>query len=760
MSLRHRGRVSLDGGWRFRFQDEDWEQVRLPHSWNALDTMSLDENRYRRGTGVYERELQELGPSPGRRLWLEVEAASQKAQVIADGVGVGGHAGGYTAFTVELPPAARQLVVRVDNSPDPDLIPSNLSDFFLYGGLTRRVWLYSTGPARIVSVRVEAEVQDGVARVVLVARQDGEDELSAELRAPDGSLVGEATGRTRLEFGELATPRCWSPDDPALYTATVRAGASDEVSLRLGLRSFGFPESGTFEVNGKSVKLWGTHRHEDWAGMGSAVPEELTRRELELARRAGFNFIRLGHYPQSPAVLDACDELGLVVWEELPWCRGGVGGHVFEERAGTMLAEMIEQHQHHPSIAFWGLGNELDWEVSDHLGSTEEAVLEFLGELNEMAHRLDPGRLTALRRFEPGAAVVDVYSPSNWSGWYRGRYQDYEAALAALLPRYRRLLHIEWGADSHVGRHGLGPHLGEPLPELSDHGERPGDALTEVGPPRASRDGDWSESYALDLFEWHLQVQARSPLAGSAQWALKDFGTPLRPENPIPYVNQKGLLDRAGRPKDAYHLFASYLSSEPVCHLESPTWPVRVGEHGRPERVRLYSNLEEAELFLNGVSQGRRRRDPTAFPAAGLAWDVQFSEGRNELRACAFGPGGRRLQHRIEQEFRVGPAAAAAGLLTRGSADRTPDGEESILLEAQLVDPAGLPCVDERRRITFRLEGSGRLWGDRGTVDGSRVVEAANGRAAIHVLREGVSHGFLVVEAEGVQPARVTLGSV
>src|SRR5215469_14522407 len=151
-----------------------------------------------------------------------------------------------------------------------------------------------------------------------------------------------------------------------------------------------------------------------------------------------------------------------------------------------------------------------------------------------MAHRLDPQRLTALRRFEPGASVVDVYSPSIWSGWYHGRYEDYEATLTSAVKRYQRMLHIEWGGDSQFGRHSTGPHI-------------------KAGAAQVSRSSDWSESYILDLMEWHLQLQSRFPqLAGSAQWAFKDFGTPLRPENPIPYVNQKGLVDRDGRPKDAY----------------------------------------------------------------------------------------------------------------------------------------------------------------------------------------------------------------
>src|SRR5579859_6092768 len=583
MTLRRPNQQSLDSGWSFRFQDEPWRSVSLPHSWNALDTMdALQPGHYRRGVGSYARELPEQSLEPGRRLWLELEAASQRAALGLGGVPIGQHLGGYTGFTVELSPSRYglggplPLLVRVDNRPDPDLIPSDLSDFFLYGGLTRHAWTYRTGTLRVESVWPLARVQPGSETAVAIVdlsvrvRLDSAPRpsvpVTATLRAPRGSVAAEATvlaseATVELDLGSLPDPVLWSPEHPHLHDLTVVVEGSDQVELRVGFRHLDYPAGGLPSLNGRPLQLRGTHRHEDWAGLASAVPDALTRYELEMIRAAGLNFVRLGHYPQSPAVLDACDELGLLVWEELPWCRGGIGGEVFKDRARQMLEEMIDQHHHHPSIVFWGLANEIDWEASDHDDSTPERVLAFLRELHDLAHGLYPGRLTALRRFEPGSAVVDVYSPTNWSGWYRGRYQDYEPALEELMGRgYPRLLHIEWGGDSHWGRHGTGPHLAETPPRVLDHGERPGDAHDRTVSGRPSLDGDWSESYILDLLEWHLQILLRTPVAGFAQWSFKDFGTPLRPENPIPYVNQKGLLDRAGRPKDAYHLFRSYLS--------------------------------------------------------------------------------------------------------------------------------------------------------------------------------------------------------
>ncbi|MFP4322486.1 MAG: glycoside hydrolase family 2 protein [Anaerolineales bacterium] len=537
----HTSREACNAGWRFQFGDEPGEAVMLPHTWNALDTMHPDPDRhYRRGVGVYTRTIP--APGSGQRLWLEIEAAAQKARVFLNDALISEHLGGYIPFIVELTPyglapdEALTLRIETDNRPDPHLIPSDMSDFFLYGGLTRNVWLYTTGPVHIERLHVTPHM-DG--RVIVQGEIDGATNgpLHVHITAPDGATVlHEQISVPEQTFTlEVKLPvRVWSPDDPALYHLTARLGDSDAVRADFGFREFAFPPGGPFYLNGQRLLLRGTHRHEDWAGYGAAVPDDLSRQELEQIKAAGFNFVRLGHYPQAPAVLRTCDELGLLVWLELPWCRGGIGGDDFQQTTRAMLRAMIEVYYNHPSIIMWGLGNELDWE-SEHPGSSDEKVALFLQELHDLAHTLDPARLTALRRFEPGAAIVDVYSPSIWSGWYRGRYEDYETALNDALTRYPNFFHAEWGGDSHVGRHNSGPHLRAALEVTSDHGEVPGLATSAEGFARASRDSDWSESYMLDVMEWHLQIQNRMPnLSGSAQWVFFDFGTPLRPENPIP----------------------------------------------------------------------------------------------------------------------------------------------------------------------------------------------------------------------------------
>ncbi|MEM7798453.1 MAG: DUF4982 domain-containing protein, partial [Chloroflexota bacterium] len=263
------------------------------------------------------------------------------------------------------------------------------------------------------------------------------------------------------------------------------------------------------------------------------------------------------------------------------------------------------------------------------------------------------------------------------------------------------------------------------------HEENPGVAHDKSGEARASLDGDWSESYMLDLMEWHLQVQNRLPqLAGTAQWVFKDFGTPLRPENPIPYVNQKGLVDRSGAPKDLYYLFKAYQTAEPVCYIESPTWPLRSGEAGALKRIRVYSNCEAVELQVNGSSFGTKFPNPQISAAGGLVWFVPFQLGKNVIRALGAAASGAVIEHQVEQTLI--PSGSGEPCYMR--AEVKPIKRGHLIRDAvtiQLVDKAFLPVCGAERFIEFDLIGAGRLISHLGTPDGSRIIETANGAARI-----------------------------
>jgi beta-galactosidase len=647
----------------------------------------------------------------------------------------------------------------VDNSINPDIIPSQKSDFFIYGGLCRNVWLKEVPSTYISSIRISTgnvrrESASTTLRVDVTRAPEnaGTFTLDAELLDGKGHAVSRRSLEHRidpgvstlvLEMPAVAKPDLWSPAHPALYTARVvlrgEGERSDTLSDRFGYRWFEFREHGPFFLNGERLLLRGTQRHEEYAGMGNALPDSLQRRDVLMAREMGANFLRLAHYPQAPEVYRACDELGILVWDELPWCRGGVGGAVWKENTRRMLGEMIRQNFNHPSIIMWSLGNEIYWVPDVPGGDNNDSLRSFLTLLNSDAHALDPGRVTTMRKYYEGADITDVFSPSIWSGWYSGSYFNYEKAITDASKKYPRLFHAEYGGDSHVGRHSENPITGD--------GMLPGDGWDPAAVPvkikNVSLSGDWSESYMVNLIDWHLSVSEKLDwFAGSAQWILKDFGTPLRPENPIPYVNQKGILDRAGNPKDIYFVYKSRWTVDPkFCAIESHTWTERSGPEHLKRTVKVYSNCQEVELLIGGVGEGRRRRDCDIFPACGLLWDVEFKEGPNVIVAVGY-EGGRAVAADtvvVQYRYRKNEEADHIEL----SAVRRENGH--VLVTALAVDRNGQRCLDYNKRIYFAKEGAGTLLENLGTPTGSTVIEMANGMANIEFVPEQT--GTAIIEA-------------
>ena len=734
--------------------DAGWTRVDLPHTWNATDPVDAEPG-YRRGTGWYRKTLRIDSPAAGTRHLLYFEAANMRADVYVNGHAAGGHVGGYLGFTVEIgqwlePAIENEILVRVDNGVDRDLIPSQKSDFVLYGGLTRDVYLLTRPRSYISRLQIDTPdvtAQSGTVQVTAalagdVALDDGA-LVRFTLVDPGGNVLpghGEArfdrsTGMTApLVLPPVESPRLWSPDDPALYRVEAAlVDASGRVLHRLGdafgFRWYEFDGNGAFVLNGERLLLRGTHRHEEHAGYGAAMPNALHVRDMEMIRETGANFVRLAHYPQDPAVYEAADRLGLILWDELPWCRGGIGGAAWKANTEAMLREMITQNRNHPSVFFWSLGNEIYWLPDFEGGDDEERMNEFLRHLNGVAHELDPARMTAIRKYYAGADIVDVFSPSIWAGWYGGGYHQYEQAIADAREKYPRMLHTEYGGSSHVGRFDPDPPGGD---GMQGGQVSVAEMVNQSGVVSVAKGGDWSESYIVDLFDWHLTVSESFPdFAGNAQWAFKDFSTPLRPENPLPYVNQKGLVDREGRPKEAYWVFRSRWTTDPAfCRLFGHDWNPRHGAKGEPQPFRAYCNTESAELFVNGASLGKKRRDPAVFPAAGLTWEAVLEEGANRIEVLGFANGNEVARDGYDLEFTTADHGKTADIVL----DKQLRADGSYLLTAIAVDNKGRQVLNSRERIYFSHSNDGvggRLLADRGTPDGSAVIELANGRAAI-----------------------------
>jgi beta-galactosidase len=728
-----------------------WRLVDLPHTWNRFDATDAVPG-YRRGASWYRRTLDLSGFGPASRVVLYLEGANTVADVFVNGVRAGRHAGGYVGFRIDITPyvhrdARNELAVRVDNTDSPDLIPSDKSDFSIFGGLTRNVWLEVVPEVSIGAVQVRTpEVSAKRARATIsveirnLSRESGSYSARSELRAPGGKVAATGTTHFDLDSDTLQTatidiavqnPALWSPASPSLYhvvTTLIKAGNPiDQTDDRVGFRWYSFAPSGPFFLNGQRLLLRGTQRHEDYAGFGAAVPDSLDGRDMAMIKAMGANFVRLAHYPQAPSVYRAADSLGLLVWDELPWDRGGVGGPVWQANTKRLLREQIRQNINHPSIVVWSLGNEISDVIEPPNRGDTASLRGFLTDLRGIARELDPARPTATRKFDAGADIVDVYSPSIWAGWYGGVYRQYETAILAAHKKFPNFIHMEYGADAHYGRHTETPISGEGLKIEQGAEEAVGKPVANV-----AREGDWSESYQTDLLDWHLGVSERQPwLTGTAQWVFKDFPTPLRPENPIPYVNEKGLLTRDGTPKDAYYLYKSYWTTSPkFVYLVSHTWTERSGPESTPRMVRAYSNCASVELLLNGQSQGVKPRAVNDFPAQGLRWNVRFSAGANSLVARCTDAGETAAADSLRVSYTFDAPGKPQDI--RLSESRLSNGH--LLVEATLVDAKGRRSLGASDRIYFDHSGGGGLVADLGTPTGSRVVEAANGRAAIEVI--------------------------
>jgi beta-galactosidase len=421
-------RGALDGPWEVWRGDEIavWKKVSLPHCFNDYDACDPD-TPYYRGHGWYRSRLSIANPIKDGRVLLYFEGAGQTSHVYVGGTMVGSHVGGYDEFVFDITnavaaaPASKSsvpLAVLCDNSENLERPPSDLSDFSLYGGLYRHVHLAYVPAVSLESVHilpsfVPGAIPDSAATVKVKARLynpvkfSGSAALIVEIADAAGKTIARTEkslaawdGESEIASTTIASLALWSPAHPHLYTCNVTlttAYGKSVVKERFGIRRAEFVDYGPFKLNGERLLLRGTQRHMDHAGFAAAQPDALIRTEMELVKAMGANFIRLGHYQQSKLVLDLCDEIGLLVWEEAPWCRSGVGDEKWQDQTRLMLANMIDQHFNHPSLIMWGLGNEDDW-PGEYPALDQAAICGFMREMNS------PTRWT--RRASPRCAVA------------------------------------------------------------------------------------------------------------------------------------------------------------------------------------------------------------------------------------------------------------------------------------------------------------------------------------------------------------------
>ena len=511
------------------------DTLNVPGDWNS----QRKDLFFYEGTVWYKVDFQipQVPRSADRRLFAYFGAANYEARVYANGKEVGEHVGGFTPFNVELSDfvhgGANFLVVQVDNQRRRDGVPTLNTDWWNYGGLTRDVLLVDVPQTFIRDYAVQVVRGDPRRLAGWIALDGPRAEQRVVVRLPEAGASVEvrtdAAGFARFEM--TADVKLWSPEHPKLYSVEI-AAETDRVDDRIGLRVVEV-RNGEILLNGEPVFLRGISIHEQ-APMreGRAYSVEDARALLGWARELGANFVRLAHYPHNEHMVRLADELGLMVWAEIPvywtieWQAPGV-----LENAETQLGEMIARDRNRASVVVWSVGNETP---------VSEPRLQFMRELVHHARALDPSRLiaAALERREvdshtqriddPLGQDLDVLGCNEYLGWYDG-LPDKADGMAWTTAYDKPLVMSEFGAGALEGMHG--------------------DALTR-----------WSEEYQASVYEHQLRMLQRIPfLRGMTPWILTDFRSPRRPLPGIQdFWNRKGLISDHGKKKQAFFVLQRY----------------------------------------------------------------------------------------------------------------------------------------------------------------------------------------------------------
>lgn len=501
--------------------------LRVPGDWNSQEAeLFLYE-----GTVWYQRDF-ELAPRPGRRYRIHFGAVNYQATVWINGREAGRHEGGFTPFQFDITDLLRDdgnfVVVKVDNRRAPDQVPTVNTDWWNYGGITR--------PVRILELP-EAHLRDWSLGFTPQGRIEGRVETSAPgtvtVAIPELGLRQsvETDESGRGDFFVTATPRLWSPKDPKLYDVELSFG-DETVRDRVGFRTV--EVAGTdILLNGEPMFLRGISLHEEATGGGRAWSEAQARELLGRVRELGANFVRLAHYPHNAAMTRVADEMGLLVWSEIPvyWTIDFESPAVYE-KAESQLDEMITRDRNRASVILWSIANETP--------ATPERTA-FLSRLAARARHLDPGRLVtaaldtqrqvdgAMTIDDPLAAVVDVIGINSYCGWYGPARPEECRALRWRSPHGKPVVMSEFGAGALHGRHGPADHR-------------------------------WTEEYQAAVYEANLEMIGNIDfLRGLTPWILQDFRSPRRPLPGIQdFWNRKGLLSETGEKKAAWQVLNAW----------------------------------------------------------------------------------------------------------------------------------------------------------------------------------------------------------
>lgn len=723
------------------FDDSGWQAVTLPHDW-AISGPFITDGPYGGmgrlpswGVGWYRRTLDIPASMAGRHVFLDVGGAMSYATVWLNGHLVGGWPCGYNSWRVDLTPyiefgGRNQLAIRLDNPPES-------ARWYPGGGLYRDVWLTIADPVHVGqwgTFVTTTEVSSESATVNLrvdVDNTGGDDarlKVATEIFALDeaGAVTGAAVARTapaRLDVaagvsGRLQTatriqqPKLWGPppnQQPHRYLAVTtleRAGrVIDRYETRFGIREIRFdPDRGVI-VNGEHIPLRGVNQHHDLGALGAAFNVRAAERQLQILRGMGVNAIRLAHNPPDPQLLELTDRMGFLVIDEVfdSWERKKtpLDFHlIFPDWHEADLRAMVRRDRNHPSVVLWSVGNEVGEQY------TGEAGAAIGRKLTAIVHEEDPTRPTtaSMNWAKPDMPFPAAFGVINVNYQGEGIRQDPEFEGTERIrtppqyPAFRAAFpdKVIIGSETASAASSRGVYLFPVTP-------------TNSAPIRDGRGGD-SKIRQVSAYELHavdfgasadkvFAALDRHPyVAGEFVWNGFDYLG-----EPTPYYESRssytGIVDLAGFPKDRYWLYQSRWRPDlPMAHLLPHwSWP---GREGRVTPVHVFTSGDEAELFVNGVSQGRKKKGPYEYR---LRWDeVLYQPG--ELRVQAYRDG------QPWADDTVHTAGVPARLELVADRDRIAnDGRDLSFITVRVLDAAGrlVPTADDH--IRFRVEGPGEI---------------------------------------------------
>lgn len=713
------------------FRDSDWRELDLPHDW-AIEG-PFDQSHDARtgglpvyGTAWYRKHFFIGEDQKGKSITIEFDGVMNNAEVFLNGEKVGARPFGYIGFQVDLTPHIRLgeenvIAVRVN--------PEELSARWYPGaGIYRNVWLETKAPVHVAhwgTYITTPEVSQSEARVSIETTiqkskmQQGDFVLNTMVENPEGKLVAE--GNTSFSFSDTDTvvlnqsitlkdPLLWDTEAPHLYTArsVIRQGGKDidNYSTEFGIRTIEYSAEKGFLLNGRPIRFQGVCLHHDLGPLGAAVNYRATERQLEIMKEMGVNAIRTSHNPPSPEQLEFCDKMGLLVQVEAfdEWKTGKVeNGYskVWDQWHETDLRDMIRRDRNHPSVVMWSIGNEIREQQRKHGG-------EMAHMLTEICHDEDPTR--------PVTAGFNNYP------------QSVDNGLAGAIDlvgfnykptQYNHLLwkHPDWivyGSEtsSCVSSRGV-YHL--PLENYDKHESKQITSYDIVSPP-------WA--YPPDFEIFAQETMTRS--LGEFVWTGFDYLG-----EPTPYNGRDnethgkwtgdwparssyfGIVDLCGFPKDRFYFYQSVWTDDPMVHI-LPHWNwEETGHDSIP--VFCYTNCDEAELFLNGQSLGKKvmGKDKTTIPAVfnwwkkpettwdspyRLSWNVKYEPG--ELKVVA---------------WKDGKVAAEKTIVTAGKPaqvnlvpDRRviqADGYDLSFITVRIEDNEGNICPLADNLVKFKVKG-------------------------------------------------------